>query len=146
MKRLLTAVARLMIFAFALQTLGCAYTKQHTSDMLHVQTSDKIHVLSLDPKARLYVDGQLIGTGAGTTTVKRGQTYTIAAKKDGCATAMQDTGSKFAKSSLLGFVNDAPLIAILADSMGVTVPTGQTSPKTYTVTPICPPAASPALS
>jgi len=135
MKRFLTAVARLMLLAFTLQSFGCAYS-----------TSDKIHVQSLDPEAKLYVDGQLIGTGSGTTTVRRDQTYTITAEKTGCATAFQDTGSKFDETSALGWLNDAPLISYFTDNKVTPGSDGRTFPLTYTVTPICPPAASPALS
>jgi len=138
MKLLVLAVARLLILAFTLQSFGCAYMKNGASD--------KIHVQSLDPKAKLYVDGQFIGTGAGTTTVKRDQTYTIAAEETGCATVFQDTGSKFDQTSLLGWMNDAPLISIFTGNMAAAGSDGRTSPPTYTVTPICPPAASPALS
>ncbi len=135
MKRFPTAVARLMLLAFTLQSFGCAYS-----------TSDKIHVQSLDPKAKLYVDGQLIGTGSGTATVRRDQTYTIAAEETGCAPAFQDTGSKFDKTSPLGWMNDAPLISFFTGHRATPGSDGRTSPLTYTVTPLCPPAASPALS
>jgi hypothetical protein len=135
MKRFPTAVARLMLLAFTLQSFGCAYS-----------TSDKIHVQSLDPEAKLYVDGLLIGTGSGTTTVRRDQTYTITAEKTGCAAAFQETGSKFDQTSPLGWLNDAPLISYFTDHRVTPGSNGQTSPLTYTVTPTCPPAASPALS
>lgn len=138
MKRALPSVARLITLTLALQGFGCA-------SIAHGY-ADKIHVQSRDPDARLYVNGQFIGMGSGTTTVKRDQTSTISAEKAGCATAIQDTGSKFNPASVRDYTDGAPLLGILGDTVGVTQDVGKTVPQTYTVTPVCPPAASPALS
>ncbi len=123
-----------IIISLALQSFGC-------SGLTH-STTDRIHVQSLNPQARLYVNGQFIGTGSAIATVKRDHPSMIMATgNEFCMTAIQDTGSSFNPASLRDYVNGAPLLATLADAAGVSQDVGKTSPKSYLVTPICSPAA-----
>jgi hypothetical protein len=138
MKRLLPLLARLVILTFTTQSLGCAW-------MFH-GTSDEIHIQSLDPKAELYVNDQPVGIGYATTTVERDKTATIEARAPGCETRTEQTGSKFDGISLLGLLIDLGIISILVVDMGATGAAWKTYPLTYTVTPICPDAATPRVS
>jgi hypothetical protein len=134
MKDVLRAIVWPIIVTFTLQGFGC-------SGLAH-STTDRIHIQSLDPQARLYVNYRFIGKGSGFATVKRDHPSTIMATGKGfCTIAIQDTGSSFNPASLRDYVNDAPLIAILADTAGITQDVGKTSPKSYVVTPICSPTA-----
>jgi hypothetical protein len=123
-------IARLIIVAFSLQSVSCAYMERGTTD--------KIRVDNFDSHAKLYVDGQFIGTGSGTSIVKRNRTYTIAAKKDGCATAIQDTESKFDRTSLIGWVDNMPLVSVFASHTSAVESQGRTSPLIYTRHPDLP--------
>jgi hypothetical protein len=133
MKSILRTMAWPIIITLTLQSFGCSGLTQSTTDRIHVQ--------SLDPQAKLYVNYRFIGKGSAFATVKRDYPSTIMATGNGfCAPAIQDTGSSFNPTSLRDYVNGAPLLAILADAAGVTQDVGKTSPKSYLVTPICSPA------
>ena len=138
MKRARSAYFRLILLAAAIPMAGCTAS---TSAWLAQNATDQIHVRSLDPQTRLYVDGQFIGKGSGIATVPRDRTSTITAEKNGCATVYQDTGSEFNSRSIRDYTNGAPLLGILGDSIGVSRDVGRTAPLTYTLTPSCPPAA-----
>jgi hypothetical protein len=135
MKGILRAIVWPIIVTFTLQGFGC-------SGLAH-STTDQVHVQSLDPHARLYVNGQFIGKGSAIATVKRDQPSTLMAIGDDgfCAPAIHYTGSSFNPTSLRDYVNEVPFLAFLADAAGVSQDSGKTSPETYVVTPICSPAA-----
>jgi hypothetical protein len=117
MKLILSSTAWPIIIILALQSFGCAWLSNSTTDQIRVQ--------SLDPEARLYVNDQFIGKGSGTATVKRDRAAMIMAMGNGvCAPAIQYTGSRFNSTSLRDYVNGAPLLAILADTTGVSQDVG----------------------
>ena len=135
MKLIVPSIAWLIIITLMPQSFGCARLSNSATDQIHVQ--------SLDPETRLYVNSQFIGKGSGTATVKRDQPAMIMAMGNGiCPTAIQYTGSKFNSMSLRDYVNGAPLLAILADTTGVSQDMGKTFPQTYMVTPACSPTTS----
>jgi 23S rRNA G2445 N2-methylase RlmL len=138
MKRIPASVARLIILSLALQGFGCAWMAR--------SETDKIHVQSVDPQARLSVNGQFIGKGSGAATITREHPSTIWAEKNLCATTIQDTGSEFNPRSVRDYTNGAPLLSSLADALGVTQDVGKTAPLTYTVNPTCLPAKAHATS
>jgi len=135
---------RLLVLAGTTLITGCTASMQKsTSAWLAQSATDQIHVQSLDPQARLYVDGRFIGKGSGTAIVTRDRPATLRADKDGCATAFEDTGSEFNPKSIRDYTDGSPPLAILSDGLGVSRDVGKTDPLTYTVTPICPSASSP---
>ena len=130
MKSMILSIVWPTIITLMIQSFGCSGLTRSTTDQIRVE--------SLNPQAKLYVNGQFIGNGSGTASVKRNHPSTITAEDGGfCATAIKNTGSSFNPASLRDYVNGAPLLAILADAAGVSQDVGKTSPKTYMVTPAC---------
>jgi hypothetical protein len=123
-------LSRLVLAAFISQTLGCASILSGTSDGIHVNSADR--------DAKLYLNDQEIGVGSAATTVKRDQTYTIQAKKQGCETSTVQTGYKFDPVAWAGLLVDLGIISILVVDMGMTGAAWKTDPLDYTVTPTCP--------
>jgi hypothetical protein len=106
-------------------------------------TTDEIHIQSMDPKAKIYVDDQPIGVGEVTATVQRDKPHTIQANEQGCKPDTEETSYKFDGVSLMGLLVDAGIISILVVDMGITGAAWKTYPTTYTVTPACPPPQQP---
>jgi hypothetical protein len=135
MKSIIRSIVWLTVITLIIQSFGCSGLTRSTADQIRVE--------SLNSQARLYVNGQFIGKGSGTASVKRDHPSTITAE-DGefCAIAIKNTGSSFNPASLRDYVDGAPLLASLADAAGVSQDVGKTFPKTYMITPICSPVSS----
>jgi hypothetical protein len=130
------SVAGMLALMVAFEAAGCAW-------LAHGST-DRIAIRSDDPKAQLYLDDKLVGTGSGEATVERGRKYTIIARAPGCADGTATTGYSFDQDSLGGILIDLGIISILVVDMALTDAAWATDPTEYTVDPACPPSAAPA--
>ncbi|MEI6752472.1 MAG: PEGA domain-containing protein [Paludibacter sp.] len=73
MKRI---TSKLLIVAFVLSMSSCA--------VLFNGSSKRISITSNTPEGKIYVDGNLVGTGTASVKLKRKEDHTIIVKKDGC--------------------------------------------------------------
>ncbi len=118
-----------IVLVFLLLQTGCAYMFHGAQDQITIQSPDK--------DAGIYFNGVLIGKGSAMSTMDRGKTATIVAKKNGCSDHLVQTGSKFDAVTLLGVFLDFGIISILIID-NLTGAMWQTYPIVYNVNPICP--------
>ena len=106
---------------------GCA-------SMIH-GTSDQITVSSLEKDTVISIDGVPRGKDTAMAEVKRGKTHQIKASKTNCQDVMAETSKSFDLTSLFGVLIDFGIITIPLDFIiGGAM---ETTPKIYTLTPIC---------
>jgi len=97
--------------------------------------TDDITINSLEEGTTLYVNGAARGKDSAFVTLDKGRTYSITAKKDGCAPVTAQTGESFDPTTLLGIFIDYGLITIPIDLISGAA--WKIEPKSYTVTPMC---------
>ncbi len=110
----------------AVLTTGCASIINGTNDSV---------TISAPADTSVYIDGQKTGTGDVTATLKRGKTYVISAKKEGCESQNLETSTSFDKASLLGILIDFGIISIPLDF--VIGGARELDPKIYSVEADC---------
>ncbi len=121
MKKLLT------IAAMGVALTGCA-------SAIH-GTSDQIHINSMQKGTTIYVDNVPRGIDNVLVEVSRKKKHQIRVEKEGCKDLVQTTGRKLDLTTFFGVLIDFGIVTIPADFLiGGAL---ETSPKTYTLTPIC---------
>ncbi len=110
----------------AMLTSGCASIINGTSDSV---------TIAAPADTAVYIDGRKAGTGDVSAILKRGSTYVISARKDGCQSGNVETSTSFDKASLLGILIDFGIISIPLDF--VIGGAKEIDPKIYSVEADC---------
>lgn len=114
----------LLIIITAFLLTGCA--------SMFADSSDKLLIRSNDPSAKLFVNGNQVGTGSAVYSLSRGKTAIITASKAGCSDRSVSTEQSVAGATWFnllfwpGFIVDAATGAI-----------HKTDPVDYIVSPSC---------
>lgn len=103
---------------------GCATIFGDSNDILTINSND--------PKARLLVDGNEVGTGSAQYIMQRGDSAIITASKTGCADRSVRTRKKLVGATFLNILFWPGFIVDIA-----TGAMQKTDPTNYTVTPKC---------
>ena len=98
-------------------------------------TSDQININSLEKGTTIYVNNVPRGVDNAIVEVSRKKEHQIRVTKEGCKDVTQMTGRKLDLTTFLFMWLDFGIVTIPADFIiGGAL---ETSPKTYTLTPIC---------
>lgn len=102
-------------------------------------TKENFIIRSEDKDAKLYLNDEYIGEGAGITTIskKKLKDAVIKAEKKGCKTTIRRIETKIDPTSFLGCFIDACLVSVLAIDWGLTGAIQEATQTSYFVTPIC---------
>lgn len=113
-----------LIFMLLFISSGCATIFGDSKDILNIR--------SVDPQARILVNGNEVGRGSASYALSRGRDATITASKKGCSERSVQTERKLVGATFLNiFFWPGFIIDVASGSMF------KTSPTDYTVTPAC---------
>jgi hypothetical protein len=117
------------IVTLAAQSMGCA-------TMFHGST-DQISIHSNEPDAKIYLDGNEIGTGNAVYAVPKKGNHIIRVSKQGCTDVITPIKYSFDGISLLGILIDLGLISMLIVDGAATGAISKADQTSYILTPSC---------
>jgi len=95
MKLIKSFLSMVLIIAMATFQSGCSLLAPGRTNLT---------VVSTEPDAQIYINGQFAGKGSGTMDVPTNQSATVMAKKDGYFPATQTVGTRMSTTGILDII------------------------------------------
>ncbi|MBO6290591.1 MAG: hypothetical protein J6N45_09790 [Alphaproteobacteria bacterium] len=123
---------KFVILAAVLMITGCASMFSGTKETIIVQSEDR--------DARLYVNDEYIGTGAGVASIskkKLADNVSIRASKKGCQDTIRHIETKIDGTAFLGCFLDFCIISVGVVDYMATGAIREATQTNYFITPVC---------